>query len=150
MRPCYLAQLFSQLCWNTGYFAYQASSEMVARIFSSWHDSTCGTASKRESGPVWRVRNVNVFSPGDTLSVGICVLENLTVKSPWNYSSFFVFSFLEHLLGESFPSESPYFGALLPGISEQGLKKRKWIVWLKSIIDKDIRSCYVIFSYFVA
>ena len=53
-----------------------------------------------KSGAVWSRRNVNVFFPGDTLSIGICDLENLNVIY-LNHSSSFSFSFLEHLTGHS-------------------------------------------------
>lgn len=55
---------------------------------------------QNKSGAVWSGRNVNVF-PRDTLSIGICVMENLNVMSPLNHGSF-SFSFLEHLIGDSF------------------------------------------------
>lgn len=34
VKPCYLAQLFSQLCWNTGHFLFHSPYENVAYSLS--------------------------------------------------------------------------------------------------------------------
>lgn len=124
-KPSYLAQLSSQLCWMKHRLLFlsflHSSSEKIACIFSCGGSSTCGTASKR----VWdcvEQKGCKCCPLGDTLSVGIYILENLNVMSPLNRGSFFSFSFLEHLTGDSFMAESCCLGALLPGLDDCGLK----------------------------
>ena len=75
---------------------------LIAFLFF-WPDSTCATASKHIGDCVgWK--ECQRFSLGDTLSVGVCILENLNIMSPLNHGSFLLLSLLEHLTGDI-----PYF-----------------------------------------